>query len=610
MTINPNPRRSSKGLEPVFDLLDDNLDETGDFQEETVTGTGAESPASEWLAEIRLPGYQILGILGRGGMGVVYRALDESLNRQVAIKTLSAALIGSEDAKERFEREAQLLAKLQHEHIARVYQTGLVGERPYFVMELIEGPSLAEKIGGAPLAASEAARMLFDLAEALEESHRQGVIHRDLKPSNVLLDANGMLKVTDFGLARLHGETSSVTRTGEVMGTPSYMAPEQASGVVKEMKPTTDVYGMGAILYEMLTGRPVFQAPEPAQVLLMVLQMEPVAPRQLQPQIPKDLETICLRCLEKSPSRRYPSARAVAEDLHRFLIGEPIHARPVSRSERAWKWIRRHPWQSVAAVTITTAVLLSLAGFAWHNQQLSRELQRTRRVVDEGRGLSSWLLKEYLHELERPGGLTEKRTALVDRLTTFLDTIGEESGNYRESGRELAASFEVIATLQGDPFDLSLGQIEQAEQSLRRSLAIRTELARSQPERTELLTERDHTTMMLAIFYLGQLRVDEAQQQLQQAKEAFLKRYPDYATRDLEPLEITLWSGIVSLQGDLDAQQGRYDEAYAAYKQAKAWLDQHGDRLSPAAEPMPKRSRPSGWRMSWRSAAITRRLSN
>jgi serine/threonine-protein kinase len=301
-------------------------------------------------AHLCVPGYEILGELGRGAMGVVYQARQTKLNRLVALKMVLAGGHASEGDLTRFATEAEAIARLQHPNIVQVYEVGAHEGRPYFSLEFCAGGSLDRKLGGTPLPPLEAARLVETLARAMHAAHRAHVIHRDLKPANVLLLADGTPKITDFGLAKKLDEVGQ-TQSGAVMGTPSYMAPEQAGGK-KEIGPAADVYALGAILYECLTGRPPFKAATPLDTILQVLSDEPVPPSQLQSKTPRDLETICLKCLHKEAGKRYATAEALADDLGRFQRGEPIAARPVGWLERGWRWCRRNPALAGALATV------------------------------------------------------------------------------------------------------------------------------------------------------------------------------------------------------------------------------------------------------------------
>jgi WD40 repeat protein len=325
--------------------------------------TGAGAPA--------IPGFEVLEELGRGGMGVVYKARHVGLDRVVALKMILAGAHAHGSEVVRFQTEARTIARLQHPNIVEVHEVGEHEGKPYLCLEFCAGGSLARKLNGTPLPAAEAAQLVEVLARATQAAHDRNVIHRDLKPANVLLTEAGTPKITDFGLARQLDDQGQ-TATGAVLGTPSYMAPEQAGGKTREVGPLIDVYALGAILYECLTGRPPFKSATPLDTLLQVADNDPVPPTRLQPKTPKDLETICLKCLQKEPAKRYGSARELAEELRRFQAGEPIRARPVTGWERARKWARRQPaTATLIAVSLVAAVTL-LGGGTWFTLRLHR----------------------------------------------------------------------------------------------------------------------------------------------------------------------------------------------------------------------------------------------
>ncbi|MCU0720106.1 MAG: serine/threonine protein kinase, partial [Pirellula sp.] len=300
--------------------------------------------------------YELLEEIARGGMGVVYKAKQINLNRIVALKMILAGQLASEQDVLRFRTEAESAANLDHPRIVPIYEVGEHKGQHYFSMGYVDGQSLSQKLVDGPLSPRDAAEMLVKICEGVAYAHERGVIHRDLKPANILLDQNEQPKVTDFGLAKKLGSDSNLTGTGQILGTPSYMAPEQASGQIDEVGPLADVYALGAILYCLLTGRPPFQAANPMDTLLQVLDKDPIPPRQLNAAIPVDLETICLKCLSKEPHRRYSNANELLQELGRFLRGEPIQARPVGRVEQAWRWCKRNP--ALAGSMATAAVLL------------------------------------------------------------------------------------------------------------------------------------------------------------------------------------------------------------------------------------------------------------
>lgn len=327
-------------------------------------GPGAPLPpsSSKTLTRGRVVGdYEILGELGRGGMGVVYRARQISLNRVVALKMLTGHY-GSDELT-RFLAEAETAAGLHHTNIIQIYEVGEIEGAPFFSMEYVESGSLADRLRTGPLEGGAAAQLLISVARALHFAHRNGVVHRDMKPANILLDPEGVPKVADFGIAKRLTANSSLTLSGAVIGTPTYMAPEQAKGTSRDVGAQADVYSLGAILYEMLAGRPPF-LPEDSETALTVrvITEDAVSPAFYRPGIPRDIETICLKCLEKNPRDRYESAAAFAEDLRRYLDDESIVARPPTTVVRTIKWIRRHPWRFVSRAALFG---VAIAGVSW-----------------------------------------------------------------------------------------------------------------------------------------------------------------------------------------------------------------------------------------------------
>jgi WD40 repeat protein/tRNA A-37 threonylcarbamoyl transferase component Bud32 len=385
----PDPAAPTPAV-PAGGTMDGKTDPTGPALR------GTSSPA----------GFTVLEVLGRGGMGVVYKARQTKLNRLVALKMILAGGHASEGDLARFAAEAEAIARLQHPNIVQVYEVGTHEGRPFFSLEFCAGGSLDRKLSGTPLPPLEAARLVETLARATHAAHRANVIHRDLKPANVLLLADGTPKITDFGLAKKLDAVGQ-TQSGAIMGTPSYMAPEQAGGKSKEIGPATDVYALGAILYECLTGRPPFKAATTAETLLQVLSDEPVPPSQLQSKTPKDLETICLKCLHKEVGKRYATAEALADDLGRFQRGEPIVARPVGRLERGWRWCRRNPALAVAAAVAAGALaavaVVSLV-FAVHAGRAAADLRHEQ-------GLTQAALKD----VETQRNVAQERTRVAER---------------------------------------------------------------------------------------------------------------------------------------------------------------------------------------------------
>lgn len=380
------------------------------------------------------PGYEILGELGRGGMGVVYKARQAGLNRVVALKMILAGAHAAQEERKRFLAEAESIARLSHRGIVAVHDVGEHDGLPYFSLEYCSGGNLAEKLAGTPLQPAAAAALLLPIATAVQAAHEADVIHRDLKPSNVLLAADGAPKVTDFGLAK-RLDAAGQTQTGAVMGTPSYMAPEQAQGR-KDVGPAADVYALGAIFYECLTGRPPFTAATPLDTLMLVVTEEPVPPRRLNAKVPRDLETVALKCLGKDPARRYGSAADLASDLARFLAGEPIRARPVGALVRAARWARRNPavasLATLVALALTVGTVVS-ALFAFDAREQARiASDREADALREKRNAERSAAREKdaaelanRREKETADALREVETTLIDGL---LRPIGHRDG--------------------------------------------------------------------------------------------------------------------------------------------------------------------------------------
>jgi tetratricopeptide (TPR) repeat protein len=374
-----------------------------------------------------LPDYENLGELGHGSMGIVYKARHRRLKRLVALKMVHPGRIPSPRLLERFRGEAETIARLQHPNIVQIFEVGESQGLPFLSLELAEGGTLDKKLREVPLTFTAAAELVQTLARAIQHAHQQHIVHRDLKPANVLFAKDGTPKITDFGLAKILEEDPDSprdpTRSGETIGTPRYMSPEQIAGHGGAIGPATDVYALGALLYECLTGQAPFFAPRIMETLEKIRTEDPVPPRRLQSSIPRDLETICLTCLHKQSARRYASALALADDLDRFLNGEPIRARPTPRWERAWKWARRHPAR--AALTVCTAVLL-IGGLLAAVIERHLEQQRLAKLRQELAGL----VREGQDALERQ----DVRTAKARFLTALTKVIAEPALRQNELG--------------------------------------------------------------------------------------------------------------------------------------------------------------------------------
>ncbi len=373
------------------------------------SGLPASEPASP--TRIRYFGdYEIIRELARGGMGVVFEARQVSLSRKVALKMILAGQLANDTDVKRFYSEAQAAANLDHPGIVPIFEVGQHEGQHYFSMGFVEGQSLSQRLNEGPLAARGAATLMVTVADAIEYAHQCGVIHRDLKPGNILLDQKGNPRVSDFGLAKKVNGDSALTGSGQIMGTPSYMPPEQAGGHRGEVGPPADVYALGATLYALVTGRPPFQAATAMDTVLMVVGEEPVSPRRLNASIPRDLETICLKCLEKEPGRRYTSAAFLAEDLRRFLAGEPILARPVGSMERLRKWARRRP-AAAALVSVSSLTFIAFStGSILYSTQLRDFNTRLQGALDDAKQ------KRDEAETQRRRALDQEQLALTARI--------------------------------------------------------------------------------------------------------------------------------------------------------------------------------------------------
>ena len=378
--------------------------------------------------------YELLEQIGQGGMGVVYKARQRTLNRVVALKlTLAGAQATAAEIK-RFNTEAKAAATLQHPNVVAIHEVGEHEGQHYFSMDYIEGKSLADVIRRTPLPAERAARYVKIIAEAIHYAHQRGILHRDLKPHNVLIDAKDEPRITDFGLARQIEVDSDLTVSGLALGTPSYMPPEQAGGRRKEIGPANDVYSLGAILYDLLTGRPPFRADTPLETLRQVIDTEPAAPRLLNRKVPRDLETVCLKCLAKLPGQRYSSAQELADDLGRFLRNEPIQARPVGRVGRLWRWGRRNP--TVGGLVGATGVLLLMMAtaavlFRFDTLKSNEHVARIAATAINGELLR--LRKNVEEEVNDPhlraAALKNDREALTDLLQQAHERYGTNVAN-------------------------------------------------------------------------------------------------------------------------------------------------------------------------------------
>ena len=531
-----------------------------------------------------VPGYEILGVLGRGGMGVVYKARQVGLKRLVALKMVAAGVLAEPQELARFRAEAEAAAALQHPNIVPIYEVAEHQGQPYFAMELIEGGSLAQAVGReeAPRCVAE---LVETLARAIHYAHGRGIVHRDLKPANILLrkseiqdpkseidDPSGVSdfgfrisdftpKVTDFGLAkRLAGETAG-TQTGVILGTPSYMAPEQAAGRTRDIGPATDVYALGAILYEMLLGRPPFQGETPLETLQQVREREAVPPRRLRPAVPRDLETICLKCLQKEPGRRYASAQALAEDLRRFVNGEPVLARPVGAWERGMKWARRRPLAAALVLVSLLAVAGLLVGTVWIEEarrQADREAAQAR--LQEQKARENYERAEYSYRLARTsmesclaeirkdprfqeGPLESVPKLLLQAELKFYEQFAAQRGDEPAFKAERAEAYlnlsRITRELEGEQNGLA---------PLRRAIELFVELARDHPANPDYQAKLAESQLHLGLTHKYSGRFEEAEQAFGDALgviKPLTEKYPEDGRYQSHTANILISQGIL-----------------------------------------------------------------
>lgn len=446
---------------------------------------GGEAQAREGAASLpplprRFGSYELLREIGRGGMGVVYAARQPALNRTVAVKLLLSGAHASETALRRFHTEAKAAAGLQHPNIVEIHDYGEVDGQPFYAMDLVEGQNLGELSAGHPLPVERAAMILRELAHAVHCAHHHGVLHRDLKPSNVLIDRDGRPRITDFGLARRLDDANGVTQTGEMLGSPSFTAPEQAAGRPQDIGVATDVYGLGALFYHLLTGRAPFNAATPSGTLRLVLEADPPPPRLLNPALPRDLETICLKCLAKEPARRYATAAEVGEDIERFLDNRPIRARPPSTVYRARRFARRYRTGVVAVAAVfaalTAGLTLALVGY--------RRAVEQQRAANAARARSQEMVN-FIMQKSLPNQLKlGRRKAVIESAEMAVQYFEQLPARLRtrETIRAHATALDFLVQAYGDTWwRLTSSNPEGARIAVGKAAALWRELAESDP---------------------------------------------------------------------------------------------------------------------------------
>lgn len=493
------------------------------------------------------PGYELLEEIGRGGMAVVYRARQQILNRIVALKMLLAGGVASKEVLARIQQEAQAVAQLQHPGIVQIHEVGEHRGLPFLSLEYVAGGTLHEWLDGRPLPPLEAVRVIEQLARTTQFAHERGVVHRDLKPANVLLterpsslqssatipipDSDHSLtrraggaeptptflaqtKISDFGLARVLGSRSDLTATGQVIGTPSYMAPEQAAGTVDDVSPAQDIYSLGAIFYELLTGRPPFRGSSLFDTLEQVRTTEAVPPRDLQPRVPRDVETICLKCLEKAPERRYSTAAALAEDLRRVQQGETITARPAGSFERGWKWVRRYP--AIASLA-SLAVLLTIVGVVGILREAQRAniSEKAALIYSQGAEHQRRVAEAEQQKAERSAQIAQQERVNAERQTQLaLQAQAQAEASFERTMKTINSLALLGSSLRNEP-----GQQVVSKRLLDDTMRLYDELVKEQGDNRSVRRQR-----IIALTNAGEIRsslrdTEQAEKLLKQAEE-------------------------------------------------------------------------------------------
>jgi serine/threonine-protein kinase len=495
--------------------------------DKSTAGTEPSPPAGACLPYFG--DYELVEEIARGGMGVVYRAQQKSLNRTVALKVILAGRLASAADRQRFHSEAEATANLDHPHIVPIHEIGEHDGQHYFTMKFIEGGSLAQHGPRFRHDAASTAQLLATVARAVHHAHQRGLLHRDLKPANILLDMQGQPHLTDFGLARRLGGEPGLTRTGIAVGTPSYMAPEQAAGPRMATTTAADVYSLGAILYELLTGVPPFRAEHPLETLRQVLEREPVRPRSIDTSVDRDLETICLKCLEKDPLRRYHSAAELAEDLERCLRGEPVRARRIGTVARLWRWCRRRPVSAGVSAALIVFVAVGTGAIVWqwqaaeaHSRRAEQERVRAEDAFRQAhQAVNDFCIKVSEGPMRDAAGLQPVRRELLQSALAYYERFLNERGQDPALRREMADTHYRVATITS-----LLGPKAQAVAAYNEALKVYQDLLPAEPASVSLRTSLAETHARIGVLQYETGRPTAALSSYQEA----VRRYEELLT--------------------------------------------------------------------------------
>jgi tetratricopeptide (TPR) repeat protein/tRNA A-37 threonylcarbamoyl transferase component Bud32 len=532
-------------------------------------GTGPEQPGTPVPGQIA--DYEVLGELGRGGMGVVYRARQKGLKRLVALKVIRMRELVSADEARRFRAEAEMAAALDHPHVVPVHEVSEHEGQLFYSMRLMEGGSLAAQLERFRDDPHAAARLVATVARGVHHAHQRGILHRDLKPANILLDTEGQPHVSDFGLAKRVESDGSLTQTGAIVGTPQYMAPEQTQGQKGAVTTATDVYGLGAVLYALLTGKAPFRGDTVLETLEQVREREPASPRRSNAKVDRDLETICLKCLAKDPGRRYGSAEALAEDLERWLNGEPIQARRVGTGERIRKWVRRRPALAALAAVSALASLALVSGLLWHDARMkaaAEEARQERDIADEERRWARQAVDDMYTEvaekwLARQPHLTPLERQLLEKAERYYQHAAEQTGSDPEVRRQAAKARSRLGALQ-----FRLNRPDDAAESLRTAIVALEQLRADFPEEADFRYELGLSQERLgqALSLAGRAR--EAEEALQQGiglLEELAAAFPERAEYRVQLAETQeKLAGVLERLGQGNAAEKMYQQAIEA----------------------------------------------